>query len=72
MKATIRNTLSTLLILSSPAFAVGTTGSGEAGLPVLLLLGIFAAMIAFQIVPATMLLIGIVRGLLARRVDLPR
>jgi len=72
MKTTIRNTLSMLPILSSSALAAGVTGTTEAGIPVLLLLGLFALMIAFQIVPATMLMIGIVRGLFARRGDLPR
>lgn len=72
MKTTIRNTLGTLAILSSSAFAAGVTGTAETGLPVSLLLGFFALMIAFQTVPATMLMIGIVRGLLARRGDLPR
>lgn len=72
MKTIIRNTLGTLLILSPSAFAVGATGGGEAGFPVLLFLGIFAVMIAFQIVPATMMMIGIVRGFVGRVMDLPR
>lgn len=72
MKTIIRNTLSILLTLSSSAFAAGTTGSGEAGLPVVLLLGFFALMIAFQMVPATMMMIGLGRGLFARKVDPPR
>jgi hypothetical protein len=72
MKTTIRNILGTLPILSSSAFAAGVTGTAEAGLPVSLLLGFFALMIAFQIVPATMMTIGILRGLFTRRVDLPR
>jgi uncharacterized membrane protein YphA (DoxX/SURF4 family) len=72
MKTVIRNTLGTRLILSPSAFAAGTTGGGEAGCPVLLLLGIFAVMIAFQIVPATIMMIGIARGFVGRVIDLPR
>ena len=72
MKTTIRNTLGTLLFLAPSTFAAGTTGGGEAGFAVSLLLAIFAVMIAFQLVPATMMMIGIVRGFVGRVVDLPR
>lgn len=70
MKTTLRNTLGTLLILSPSALAASAPGS-EAGFPVWLVIGLFALMIAFQLVPATMMLIGMVRGLVAPKVDLP-
>jgi hypothetical protein len=72
MKTSIRNILATQFMLSPSAFAAGTPSGGEMAFPVLLFLGIFAVMIAFQLVPATMMLIGIIRGFAGRPVDLQR
>jgi len=66
MKTTLRNTLIALLTFSSSAFAAGTSGAGEGGLLVSLFLGFFALIVVFQLVPATLMLVGILRGLFGR------
>jgi hypothetical protein len=66
MKATLRNTLIALLTFSSSAFAASATGAGEGSLLVSLFLGFFALIIVFQLVPATLMLVGILRGLFGR------
>jgi len=66
MKTTLRNTLIALLTFSSSAFAAGTAGAGEGGLMVSLFLGFFALIIVFQLVPATLMMVGVLRGLFGR------
>lgn len=66
MKTTLRNALIALLTFSSTAFAAGSTGAGDGGLLVSLFLGFFAVIIIFQLVPATLMMIGILRGLFGR------
>lgn len=66
MKTTLRNALIALLTFSSTAFAAGSTGAGDGGLLVSLFLGFFAVIILFQLVPATLMMIGILRGLFGR------
>ncbi len=66
MKTTLRNTLIALFTFSSSAFAAGTTGAGEGSLLVALFLGFFAVIIVFQLVPAALMLVGILRGLFGR------
>ena len=66
MKTTLRNTLIALLTFSPSAFAAGATGAGEGGLLVSLFLGFFAVIIVFQLIPATLMMIGILRGLFGR------
>jgi len=66
MKATLRNTLIALLTFSSSAFAAGSAGAGEGGLLVSLFLGFFALIVVFQLVPAALMLVGILRGLFGR------
>jgi hypothetical protein len=66
MKTTLRNTLIALLTFSSSAFAASGTGAGEGSLLVALFFGFFAVIIVFQLVPATLMLVGILRGLFGR------
>ena len=66
MKTTLRNTLIALLTFSSTAFAAVATGAGEGGLLVSLFLGFFGLIIVFQLVPATLMMIGVLRGLFGR------
>ena len=66
MKTTLRNTLIALLTFSSSAFAAGATGAGEGSLLVSLFLGFFAIIIVFQLVPATLMMVGVLRGLFGR------
>jgi hypothetical protein len=66
MKTTLRNTLIALLTFSSSAFAASTAGAGEGGLLVSLFLGFFALIVVFQLVPAALMLVGILRGLFGR------
>ena len=66
MKTTLRNTLIALITFSSSAFAAGNSGAGEGSLLLSLFIGFFALIVVFQLVPATIMLIGMVRGLLGR------
>lgn len=66
MKKMLRNSLIALFALSSSAFAAGgTVPSSEGGLLISLFVGFFALILVFQLVPATIMLIGMVRGLLS-------
>ena len=66
MKRTLRNTLIALITFSSSAFAAGQTGAGEGSLLLSLFIGFFALIIVCQLVPAVIMLVGMVRGLLGR------
>lgn len=66
MKKTMRNTLIALFTFSSTAFAAGSTGAGEGSLLLSLFIGFFALIVVFQLVPATIMLIGMLRGLFGR------
>ncbi len=66
MKNTLRNTLIALVAFSSSAFAAGDAGAGEGSLLLSLFIGFFALIIVFQLVPATLMLIGMLRGLFGR------
>ena len=66
MKRILQSTLITLTGFSSSAFAAEAAGAGEGSLLVALFLGFFALIILFQLVPATLMLIGVVRGLFGR------
>jgi hypothetical protein len=65
MKNTLRNALIALLTCSSTAFAAGTTASTQGGFLISLFVGFFALILVFQLVPATIMLIGMVKGLLS-------
>ncbi len=62
MKNTLR-ALITLLTLSSTVYAAGTTGVGGGNLLLTLFIGFFALIVVFQLVPAVLLFIGMVKGL---------
>ncbi len=66
MKATLPNALIALLTFSSYAYATEAAGAGDGGLLVSLFLGFFALIIVFQLVPATLMLVGILKGLFGR------
>ena len=66
MKKMLRNTLIALFALSSSAFAAGSTvPSSEGGLLISLFVGSFALILVFQLVPAVIMLVGMVRGVLS-------
>lgn len=66
MKRTLLNSLIALFAFSSTAFAAGSTGAGEGGLLVALFLGFFALIVVFQLVPAALMMFGMLRGLFGR------
>lgn len=66
MKNTLRNTLIALVTFSSSAFAAGSTSASGGGLLLSLFVGFFALIIVCQLVPATIMLVGILRGLFGR------
>ena len=66
MKNTLRNTLIALATFSSSAFAAGSTSASGGGLLLSLFVGFFALIIVCQLVPATIMLIGILKGLFSR------
>ena len=66
MKKMLRNSLIALFALSSSAFAAGgTVPSTDGGLLVSIFIGFFALILVFQLVPATIMLIGMIKGLLS-------
>jgi len=65
MKNTLR-ALITLLTLSSTVYAAGTAGVGGGNLLLTLFIGFFALIVVFQLVPAVILFIGMVKGLTSK------
>ena len=65
MKNTLRNTLIALIAFSSSAYAAGS-GAGEGSLLLSLFIGFFALIVVFQLVPAVILFVGIVKGLVGK------
>ena len=66
MKNTLRNTLIALVTFSSSAFAAGSNSATGGGLLLSLFIGLFALIIVCQLVPATIMLVGTLRGLFGR------
>jgi hypothetical protein len=67
MKNTLRNTLIALITFSSSAaFAAGNSSATGGGLLLSLFIGFFALIIVCQLVPATIMLVGILKGLFGR------
>ena len=62
---TISKAIALSLAASSSAYAAAGTASGEAGLLVYLFAGFFAVIIITQLVPATILLFGMLKGIFA-------
>jgi len=65
MKNTLRIALIALFTCSSSAFAAGAASSTSGGFLLSLFIGFFALILVFQLVPATIMLIGMVKGLLS-------
>ena len=63
MKNTLRNTLIALITFSSSAFASSNNSAGEGSLLLSLFIGFFALIVVFQLVPAVILFVGMVKGL---------
>ncbi len=55
-----------LVLSGSSVFAAEATGAGEGSLLSSLFIGFFALIIVFQLVPATLMLIGMLRGIFSR------
>lgn len=66
MKLTLQSTLIALVAFTSTAFAAETGGAGGGGILVAVFLGFFAMIVVLQLVPATLMLIGMLRGLFGR------
>ena len=66
MKTTLRNTLIALITFSTPAFAAASSSASGGGLLLSLFIGFFALIIVCQLVPATIMLVGILKGLFGR------
>jgi len=66
MKNTLRNTLIALFTFSSSAFAASNSSATGGGLLLSLFIGFFALIIVCQLVPATIMLIGTLKGLFGR------
>lgn len=64
MKSILRISLIALFTFSSAAFAAGGTTDGQGGFLLSLFIGFFALILVFQIVPAFLLCVGMIRGLL--------
>ena len=67
MKNTLRNALIALFTFSSSAFAAGATADSGSGLLVTLFVGFFALIVVCQLVPATLMFIGMVKGLFSAK-----
>lgn len=66
MKGIIRNSLIALFTFSSAAFAASGADDGQGGFLLSLFIGFFALIIVFQIVPAFLLCVGMVKGLITQ------
>lgn len=66
MKNIVRNALIALFAFSSPAFAAAEAASNGSNFLLTLFVGFFALIIVFQLVPATLMFIGMVKGLVSR------
>jgi hypothetical protein len=70
MEAKMKNKMMTILIalisIAAPVFAASENGAGEGSFLLSLFIGFFALIIVFQLVPAVIMLVGMVRGLFGR------
>jgi len=66
MKDILRNSLIALFTFSSAAFAASGVDDGQGGFLLSLFMGFFALIIAFQIVPAFLLFVGMIKGLVSQ------
>jgi hypothetical protein len=67
-KEYVMKTLATLIgtIAPATAFAAATAAAGNDGMFIWIFLGFFALVVVGQLVPAVMLIIGMVKGITAR------
>lgn len=65
MKKMLRNTLIALFTCSTSAFAAEAAASTDSGFLLSLFIGFFALILVFQIVPAAIMLFGMIKGLLS-------
>ena len=66
MKNIIRNTLLALFCFSSSVHAAGTADMEGGSFLLTLFIGFFALIIVFQLVPAVILFVGMLKGLFVR------
>lgn len=66
MKDILRNSLIALLTFSSAAFAATGANDGQSGFLLSLFIGFFALILVFQIVPAFLLFVGMIKGLVGQ------
>jgi len=66
MKKIMTFGLAGISMMTTSAFAAETSGAGEGSLLLSLFIGFFALVIVFQLVPATLMLIGMLRGIFGR------
>jgi hypothetical protein len=66
MKNIIRNTLVIFSCFASSAFAAAETGTEGGSFLLTLFIGFFALIVVFQLVPAVILFVGMLKGLFAR------
>jgi len=65
MKKSLRNALIALVVSSSSAYAAAETANTEGGLLLSLFIGFFALILVCQLVPAVMMFVGMVKGLIS-------
>lgn len=66
MKTIVRNSLIALLTFSSAAYSASGAGDTQGGFLLSLFIGFFALILVFQIVPAFLLFVGMIRGLISQ------
>ena len=66
MKATLRNSLIALFTFSSAAFAANGASDGQGGFLLSLFIGFFALILVFQVIPAFLLFVGLIKGLISQ------
>ena len=69
MKNTLRNALIALVTFSSSAFASGSAAGGGGSFMLTLFVGFFALILVFQVVPAALMFIGMVKGLFSAKTE---
>ena len=72
MKKMIRNCITTLIFATttvSPAIAAAAPAEKGGSLLLTLFIGFFALIVVFQLVPACLLFIGILKGLFSKKQD---
>lgn len=65
MKSILRNSLIALFTFSSAVYAANGAGDAQGGFLLSLFIGFFALILVFQIVPAVLLCVGMIKGLLS-------